>query len=73
MPDPSSLLSMALFLGRFAVIAYAAIATILTTACLALQTVTAFDRRLARRLPFRSARLRAARRSLFVQLEPETE
>lgn len=73
MPDLASFLPTAISLGRVAIIAYAAIATILTTACLTLQALTAFDRRFTTRPPHQGQPGRAARRSLFVQLEPEAE
>ncbi len=61
LPDFASLLSFA----RYVLAAYAAAATILTTACLALHAVTKVDRRAARR--------GRGRRPLFVPLEPAAQ
>jgi hypothetical protein len=73
MPDLSSLFTTALTLGRLAVVAYAAVATILTTACLTLQALTAFDRRFAgQTLAPRSLR-RTASRPLFMEVETGAE
>jgi hypothetical protein len=60
--------------GRYAVVAYATVATILTTACLTLQVLTAFDRRFGRRRRGAGTappadRGRPAPRSLFVRLD----
>lgn len=64
MPDLTPLFA----LGRFAVIAYATVATVLATACLTLQAMTVFDRRLARN----AAPRRASQRPLFVRLGTES-
>jgi hypothetical protein len=61
MPDLSLALAL-VALGRTMMVAYAALATVLTTACLVLHALTALDRRLRR------ARRRAAR-PLFVRLD----
>jgi hypothetical protein len=64
MPDLSPLL----FASRFLLVAYATVATILATACLALHLLTRYDRRppvLPRRPEAR------ARRPLFVPLHPD--
>jgi hypothetical protein len=60
--------------GRYAVVAYATVATILTTACLTLQVLTAFDRWFGRRRRGRGTaatadRGRPAPRPLFVRLD----
>lgn len=69
MPDLSPLLATVFTWSRFALAFYAAIATVLTTACLTLQAITLFDRRgLERRS---GASPRAVDRPLFVRLEPE--
>lgn len=52
--------------GRLLLIGYATLATILVTACLALQAVTAFDRRVM-------ARGARPPRSLFVRLNSQIE
>jgi len=65
-------MSLAVALGRYAVIAYATFATILTTACLTLHAITKLDRRVASR-SFASPRERRQPRPLFVALEPATE
>jgi hypothetical protein len=77
MPDLSSVLSLpvlslAVVAGRYAVIAYATFATILTTACLTLHAITTLDRRVASRsfATTREPRQRRAPRPLFVRLEP---
>jgi hypothetical protein len=70
MPDLSPLL----LASRFLLVAYATVATILATACLALHLLTRYDRRppgLPRRPP-RSATARA-RRPLFVPLHPDRD
>ncbi len=62
MPD----LTLLLAAGRLLLIGYATVATILTTACLALQAMTLLDRRVARRA-------RRPARPLFVRLDPQTD
>ena len=66
MPDLSPLL----FASRFLLVAYATVATILATACLALHLLTRYDRR-----PPGSPRRPEARprRPLFVPLHPERD
>jgi len=59
-PDLSALLN----LGRYAFVAYAAGATILTTACLALHVITRLDRRMLSRAQ-QASRLN---RPLFVSI-----
>ena len=66
-PTPPTLDVPALIaFARYAVAAYAAAATILTTACLALHMVTGLDRRLLNRQPRRE-------RPLLVPLEAQPE
>ena len=72
MPDLDPALSMLVSAARFAVIAYAAAATILTTACLTLQAITRWDRRFTRRAAPQRARRRRPR-PVFLRLETETE
>ncbi|MDQ3699911.1 MAG: hypothetical protein M3442_03210 [Chloroflexota bacterium] len=62
MPD----LTLLFTAGRLLLIGYATLATILVTACLALQVVTAFDRWMA-------ARGARPSRSLFVRLDSQIE
>ncbi len=71
MPDLDPALSIVFSTARFAVIAYAAAATILTTACLTLQAITAWDRRFTRRAAPQRARRRP--RPLFLRLQTETD
>ena len=61
LPDFAALLALA----RYVLAGYAAAATILTTACLALHAVTKIDRRAARR--------GRGRRPLFLPLEPAAQ
>jgi hypothetical protein len=72
MPDLDPALSMLVSAARYAVIAYAAVATILTTACLTLQAITAWDRRFTRRAAPQRARRRGPR-PLFLRLETGTD
>lgn len=65
LPDPTTLLSGL----RYATGAYAAAATILTTACIALNVVTRLDRIALRRGLARSRREQPHARPLFVELE----
>jgi hypothetical protein len=67
MPDLSPLL----FASRFLLVAYATVATILATACLALHLLTRYDRR-PPGAPGPPGR-QAARRPLFVPLHPERD
>lgn len=62
MPD----LTLLFTAGRLLLIGYATLATILVTACIALQAVTSFDRRMV-------ARGAHPHRSLFVRLDAQTE
>jgi hypothetical protein len=62
MPD----LTLMFTAGRLLLIGYATLATILLTACFALQAVTAFDRRVV-------ARGARSPRSLFVPLDSQIE
>ncbi len=72
MPDLDPALSMLVSAARFTVIAYAAAATILTTACLTLQAITAWDRRFTRHATPQRARRRRPR-PLFLRLQTETD
>jgi hypothetical protein len=67
MPELTAVLSA----GRVLLFAYATVATVLATACLALHVITHYDRRGG---PRRAAlRRRRAERSLFVRLDPELD
>jgi hypothetical protein len=68
MPTPFDLAPL-LSAVRYATAAYAVIATILTTACLALHLVTRIDRLALGRGPARSSRQPGAGRPLFVPLD----
>lgn len=65
LPDPTTLLAGL----RYATGAYAAAATILTTACIALNLVTRLDRLALRRGLTRSRRDQSPARPLFVALD----
>jgi hypothetical protein len=67
MPDLSPF-SPLLTAGRLLLAAYATVATVLATACLALHALTRLDRRARRR-----AHRRADRRPLFLRLDPEPD
>ncbi|MGH2354878.1 MAG: hypothetical protein ACRDJN_24985 [Chloroflexota bacterium] len=66
MPEFSALLAA----GRLLLAGYATVATILATACLAMQAITAFDRRVAARRRRRPPR-RETGRPLFVRFDPD--
>jgi hypothetical protein len=66
MPELTAVLSA----GRVLLFAYATVATVLATACLALHVITHYDRRGPRRAALRRRR---ADRSLFVRLDPELD
>ncbi|HVG97182.1 MAG TPA: hypothetical protein VNK05_09795 [Chloroflexota bacterium] len=66
MPELTAVLSA----GRVLLFAYATVATVLATACLALHVITHYDRRAPRRAALRRRR---ADRSLFVRLDPELD
>ena len=79
MPDLPALTSSLAAVARFAVVAYATLATVLTTACLTLQAIAACERRFTRRTdrrrraPVGRAPRSATRRPLFLPLETEAE
>jgi hypothetical protein len=76
MPDLPALLpplSSLAAVARLALVVYATLATILTTACLTLHAIAAFDRRFAQRAPAGQVPRSATRRPLFVPLEAEAE
>ena len=73
MPDLPPATETIVAVARIALLAYATVATILTTACLALHAITAFDRRFTPRALAASSSRRAGKRSLFVSLEADGE
>ena len=64
-------ISLLLTLARFGLVAYAAAATTLATACLALHVVGALERGVLRRRLSHQPAGRGTGRPLFVRLEPE--
>ena len=64
-------LTVILAAGRVLLIAYATLATVLATACLALHAITHYDRRTGQRRA--ALRRRRDRRPLFVRLDPEID